>query len=512
MGNSCGTPENDDETHIDELGAFKTQSSMVGYSEEEELQFATMTPKKAPNVVEEEIKSLEIWIFCEPDFGHMIPCFFIGSELANQRGHSVKFVSCKYQADGKTLVLPKIEGKLREGGMEFLPIEASAIDHVDDPDSKELRPSFVKRWELHTPILDKLLKDAVRKPDVMLVDFTSFSGANVAIDNNIPFVINFPGPVAMVHNIESADSWLVQQMISMTAGQNMLKVVKAILVRMRSTVTLVHSFWGLDDPCPLYPNIIVCGPCFPRHIAGSVSLETSFSGEGQEDLLTFLQKAKEVQAAIVYITMGSLANLNKCEVKALYEGAGAATADGKPCYVIWSLRGKSRKLLHEVIQEQKPPVPSTEEQTEIGRFFIKGWLPQIDILNYEDVKAVITHCGWGGTMEVIAAEKPILTHPFFGDQPMNAKLLADAGMAIELTVSPTTTTCGYTADNVATGLTRLMDPQEGFAAKAKSMNKLLDASPGAKLARNVIEHLAAHPIGITAITKRPGQPQGNATQ
>ena len=70
-------------------------------------------------------------------------------------------------------------------------------------------------------------------------------------------------------------------------------------------------------------------------------------------------------------------------------------------------------------------------------------------------------------MEVIAAEKPILTHPFFGDQPMNAKLLADAGMAIELTVSPTTTTCGYTADNVATGLTRLMDPQEGFAAKAK---------------------------------------------
>ena len=105
--------------------------------------------------------------------------------------------------------------------------------------------------------------------------------------------------------------------------------------------------------------------------------------------MTFLQKAKEVQAAIVYITMGSLANLNKCEVKALYEGAGAATADGKPCYVIWSLRGKSRKLLHEVIQEQKPPVPSTEEQTEIGRFFIKGWLPQIDILNYEDVKAMI---------------------------------------------------------------------------------------------------------------------------
>ena len=148
---------------------------------------------------------------------------------------------------GKTLVLPKIEGKLREGGMEFLPIEASAIDHVDDPDSKELRPSFVKRWELHTPILDKLLKDAVRKPDVMLVDFTSFSGANVAIDNNIPFVINFPGPVAMVHNIESADSWLVQQMISMTAGQNMLKVVKAILVRMRSTVTLVSQF--ISCPC-----------------------------------------------------------------------------------------------------------------------------------------------------------------------------------------------------------------------------------------------------------------------
>jgi glucuronosyltransferase len=41
----------------------------------------------------------------------------------------------------------------------------------------------------------------------------------------------------------------------------------------------------------------------------------------------------------------------------------------------------------------------------------------------EQVKLVITHAGWGGVMECLLAQKPMLCVPVFGDQPENAQLV-----------------------------------------------------------------------------------------
>jgi UDP:flavonoid glycosyltransferase YjiC (YdhE family) len=67
-----------------------------------------------------------------------------------------------------------------------------------------------------------------------------------------------------------------------------------------------------------------------------------------------------------------------------------------------------------------------------SRYWVNKWLPQIELLNHPALKAGLTHCGLGGTLEFINAGKPVLTFPHFGDQMDNASNLVDAGAGLHL--------------------------------------------------------------------------------
>ena len=86
---------------------------------------------------------------------------------------------------------------------------------------------------------------------------------------------------------------------------------------------------------------------------------------------------------------------------------------------IWSFRSQTAKVPEEHVNDKK-------------YFWVSSWLPQVEILAHRAVKAGLTHCGFGGTLEFINAALPVLTLAHFGDQPMNAELLEDSGMAINL--------------------------------------------------------------------------------
>ncbi|XP_039142851.1 UDP-glycosyltransferase 73B4-like [Dioscorea cayenensis subsp. rotundata] len=58
-------------------------------------------------------------------------------------------------------------------------------------------------------------------------------------------------------------------------------------------------------------------------------------------------------------------------------------------------------------------------------FIIRGWAPQLLILNHKAVGGFMTHCGWNSTLEGVCAGLPMITWPLFAEQFYNERLVVD---------------------------------------------------------------------------------------
>uniref|UniRef100_A0A7N2MY98 HAT C-terminal dimerisation domain-containing protein n=1 Tax=Quercus lobata TaxID=97700 RepID=A0A7N2MY98_QUELO len=54
---------------------------------------------------------------------------------------------------------------------------------------------------------------------------------------------------------------------------------------------------------------------------------------------------------------------------------------------------------------------------------LRGWVPQVLILDHEAVGGFVTHCGWNSTLEGVTAGVPMVTWPLSAEQFYNEKLV-----------------------------------------------------------------------------------------
>lgn len=72
-----------------------------------------------------------------------------------------------------------------------------------------------------------------------------------------------------------------------------------------------------------------------------------------------------------------------------------------------------------------------EERVSDRGLIVKGWAPQVSILNHKAVGGFLSHCGWNSVLEVIVSGVMILGWPMEADQFVNARLLVeDMGVAV----------------------------------------------------------------------------------
>lgn len=82
-----------------------------------------------------------------------------------------------------------------------------------------------------------------------------------------------------------------------------------------------------------------------------------------------------------------------------------------------------------------------EKRMEGKGLIIRGWAPQVLILDHEAVGGFVTHCGWNSTLEGVVAGAPLVTWPHFADQFYNEKLVTQVlkiGVAVGVEKSSTT--------------------------------------------------------------------------
>lgn len=131
-------------------------------------------------------------------------------------------------------------------------------------------------------------------------------------------------------------------------------------------------------------------------------------------------------------------------------------------------------------EEQYEWMPKGFEEKLKGRgLIIKGWAPQVLILDHEAIGGFVTHCGWNSLLEGVTAGVPMVTWPLSAEQFFNEKLPTQI-LKIGIPVGARAwsyrpdSTVSISRENIQTAVTKLMVGQEAeeMRTRAAALGKL----------------------------------------
>ncbi|KAF5946573.1 hypothetical protein HYC85_016801 [Camellia sinensis] len=132
---------------------------------------------------------------------------------------------------------------------------------------------------------------------------------------------------------------------------------------------------------------------------------------------------KKDRGSTVFVSFGSEYFLTNVEMEEMAHGLELSNVN-----FIWVVRfpvGQKTRV------EEALPKGFLERVTGRG-LVIQGWAPQVKILEHPNVGGFVSHCGWSSVMEGIKFGVPIISVPMHLDQPINARLLSEIGVGVEI--------------------------------------------------------------------------------
>jgi len=413
--------------------------------------------------VQHQVRKLKVCCVSIPEAGHLVPTVQVAKALA-RRGHESYLVTMDSAASKFAKGCQAVNCHFR-GLVKGVAGSDAGHGPVAELMSKGLMAQAFEQYAhlMHQELLDFLRDEGPF--DVVVADFVTSSGFQAAEELKIPCILNVPGPLELFKNLGFAVMmpFLAAVFVatrSFVETKLIYKMFSRLIPALKSHVCLVNSFYGLDMPCALPPNIIVTGSTAPR--SNQEGLKTS-----DEKMNEWLQQIRAEGLRIVYVTMGSMQILEQFQLEALFNGLMSL----KPkVAVAWSLKEEQ----HEQIPGGRASLPP--------HFFVQKWLPQGEALQLPEVAAVVTHCGFGGLNETIAAGKPMVALPFRADQPANAKLAKERGLAEVLEPKK------LTAARVKSALEKVLVENPSYAARAKELQGMMLKTKGVEACVEAIEH------------------------
>ncbi|KAL3721742.1 hypothetical protein ACJRO7_034134 [Eucalyptus globulus] len=227
-----------------------------------------------------------------------------------------------------------------------------------------------------------------------------------------PFVIpNFPGEITM-SRMQLPDVYREET-----------EVTKLLNVMMesekRSFGVIMNSFYELEPAyADHYRTFLGRQSWFvgPLSLCNKESEDKAHRGNqasiDQHECLKWLDSRQP--NSVIYICFGSMANFN---VPQLHEIAVGLEASGQQ--FIWVV--KKDPNVEEGKEEWLPD--GYESRIQNKGLIIRGWAPQVLILDHEAIGGFVTHCGWNSTLEAITAGVPMVTWPVEAEQFFNEKFV-----------------------------------------------------------------------------------------
>ncbi|KAK9280350.1 hypothetical protein L1049_014039 [Liquidambar formosana] len=152
--------------------------------------------------------------------------------------------------------------------------------------------------------------------------------------------------------------------------------------------------------------------------------------------------------SVVFVGFGSECKLTKDQV---YEIAYGLELSELP--FLWAIRKPSWAI------EEIDALPSGLGNRTAGKGVVSiGWAPQLEILAHPSIGGSLFHSGWGSVIETLQYGHCLVVLPFIFDQGLNARLLVEKGLAVEIERSEDGS---FSRDEIAKYLRLAMVSEEG---------------------------------------------------
>nr|CAE48294.1 glucosyltransferase 5 [Crocus sativus] len=174
---------------------------------------------------------------------------------------------------------------------------------------------------------------------------------------------------------------------------------------LKSYGLLVNSFFELEPDYVRHYREIIGRRAW--HI-GPLSLRIDTGANDSSSTLIRWLDSKS-PGSVVYLCFGSMLDFNTAQLREIALGLEAS---GRP--FVWVVKGAGNEWV---------PEGFLEEIKGAKGLIIKGWAPQVLILDHIGIGAFVTHCGWNSAMEGVCAGVPMVTWPMYAEQFYNEKLV-----------------------------------------------------------------------------------------
>ncbi|KAE8698604.1 UDP-glycosyltransferase 73B4 [Hibiscus syriacus] len=228
-----------------------------------------------------------------------------------------------------------------------------------------------------------------------------------------PFVVpNLPGDIKLTKS-------QLPDFLKQDVETDFSKIVKANReAELKSYGVVVNSFYELEAPYADYFRNVLGKKAWhigPLSLCNRENIDKAERGKksaiDEHECLKWLD-SKEPNS-VLYICFGSMTCFTSAQLKEI-----AMALEASELQFIWVVRKQKNN------EEDDDWLPEGFEKRREGKgLIIRGWAPQVFILDHVAIGGFVTHCGWNSTLESVCAGVPMVTWPTFAEQFYNEKLV-----------------------------------------------------------------------------------------
>ncbi|XP_023741814.1 UDP-glucosyltransferase 29 [Lactuca sativa] len=361
--------------------------------------------------------------------GHISPFLELAKKLSNTNLFDIYL--CSTPANLKSIKTSH--------GIQFIELNLPTLPelpphlHTTNGLPSHLMPVLKKAFDMATDEFSDILK--ALKPDLLIYDIIQPWAPVAASALSIPSVVFITTSVAatMVHfHLSNRPGIALPFSTIYYRSYEYGKVVKSLedmrkdedfvmeCVNRSSYLVLVKSFKEIEGKYSDYLSVLTDKRIVP--VGPLVAEPSPVEDEEQNSVMQWLET--KAVGSTVFVSFGSEYFLSDHDLEEIAYGLEISDVN-----FIWVLRFP--KVERKLGLSEALPLGFLERVKDKG-LVIEGWAPQGKILGHKNIGGFVSHCGWSSAIEAMKYGVPVIAMPMHLDQPINARLVEEVGIGMEV--------------------------------------------------------------------------------